>query len=215
MIPVLFENEDVIAVNKPEGLASIPERAAEKKNVLALLSARYGDKVYVVHRLDKEASGVLLFAKNAGAHRHLNDQFSSRAVDKAYRVLVHGRLEQDEGVIEKPLRQFGSGRMSVDPQGGKYSVTDFRVRERFDLYTLIDAYPATGRRHQLRVHFYSIGHPIVGDPLYGDKAVQSSFARMMLHARKIKCRLPSGKDVTIKAPTPKTFATVLRTHTRG
>lgn len=214
MIPVLFENEDIIAVNKPEGLASIPERAPEEKNVLALLSARYAGKVYVVHRLDKEASGVLLFAKNAPAHRYLNDQFSSRAVEKAYRVLVHGQMGEDQGVIEKPLRQFGSGRMSVDPQGGKYSVTEFQVKERFDLYTLIEAHPATGRRHQLRAHFYSIGHPIVGDPLYGDRSVQSSFARMMLHARKITCRLQSGKDVTIKAPTPKTFTTVLKTHTR-
>ncbi|UCG56802.1 MAG: RNA pseudouridine synthase [Phycisphaerales bacterium] len=214
MIPVLFENEDIIAVNKPEGLASIPERAEEKKNVLALLSARYAGKVYIVHRLDKEASGVLLFAKNAAAHRHLNDQFSSRAVEKTYIALVHGRMDKDQGVIEKPLRQFGSGRMSVDTERGKYSVTDFHVRERFDLYTLIDAHPATGRRHQLRVHFYSIGHPIVGDPLYGDRSVQSSFARMMLHARKITCRLLSGNDVTIKAPTPKTFATVLKTHTR-
>ena len=112
-------------------------------------------------------------------------------------------------MIDRPLRQFGSGRIGVDTARGKSSLTKYRVVERFDLTTLVQAFPKTGRRHQIRVHLYSIGHPIVGDRSYGDRATQEDFARLMLHAQKIILSLPSGTDLTVEAPIPGSFRTLL------
>jgi len=210
MISVLFENEDVVAVNKPEGLASIPERGRGKEDLLTMLSSVVPVKLYVVHRLDKEASGVILFAKNASVHRSLNEQFSNRRIRKTYVALIHGFMRNEGDVIEKPLRQFGSGRMGVDPRSGKPCVTEFEVAERFPSYTLVRVLPVTGRRHQIRVHFYSTGHPIVGDLRYGDRAMQSMFPRLMLHARDLAFLLPSGVEASIEAPIPPSFESVLQ-----
>jgi len=208
-IPILFENSDVVAVDKPEGLTSIPGSEKGNDTLLALVSQQYPEKLFVVHRLDKDVSGVMLFAKNAAAHKCLNDQFSGRTVKKTYLALVHGVVEKSDGSIHKPIRQFGSGRMGVDEVRGKPSTTDFAVVERFPAYTLVKALPATGRRHQIRVHFYSIGHPIVGDSRYGDKEKARPFPRMMLHARSITFRLPTGEETTVESPLPESFASVL------
>lgn len=209
MIEVLFENDDIIAVNKPEGLASVPEVTGGNDSLLSLLAARVPGKLYVVHRLDKEVSGVILFAKNAVAHRVLNDQFSTRSISKTYVALTHGVIAETRGLIDKPVREFGSGRMGVDPQKGKPCLTEFQVVERFKAYTLVEAYPVTGRRHQIRVHFYSIGHPIVGDLRYGHKGVQRPFPRLMLHAQKIAFQLPTGEKVVVEARVPESFQAVV------
>lgn len=208
MIPILFENEDVLAVDKPEGLASIPEGVRGTETLLSALQERYSHKLFIAHRLDKEVSGVILFAKNAGAHKHLNDQFSGRDVRKTYVALAHGAIK-GTGMIDKPLREFGSGRMGIDAGRGKPSITEFQAIKRLGDYTLLQAHPLTGRRHQIRVHFYSIGHPIVGDSRYGERAVQSTFPRLMLHAQEIAFKLPSDKEVTIEAPMPESFRAVL------
>jgi tRNA pseudouridine32 synthase / 23S rRNA pseudouridine746 synthase len=213
MISILFEDEDVVAVDKPEGLAVIPERRPEAESLLGLLEARRDEKLFVVHRIDKDTSGVVVLARNAQTHRFLNGQFETRQVEKTYLVLVHGSVEPETGTIDVPLRPFGSGRVGVDVQKGKPSVTDFGVVERFDSYTLIEAHPRTGRRHQIRVHLYHLGHPIVGDRLYGDKAVQSQFPRLMLHAQRITLQLPSGPDLSVEAPVPESFHATLDTLT--
>lgn len=209
MIPILFENDDLVAINKPEGLASIPERLNTADNLLAQLTEMFFQKLYVVHRLDKEVSGVILFAKHAAAHQFLNDQFSQRHVRKTYLALTHGVIVEEQGVIAKPIRQFGSGRMGVDDQRGKPAETEFQVIERFQTYTLLKAFPVTGRRHQIRVHLYSIGHPIVGDVRYGDKHLQSQFPRVMLHACRVELQAPSGDTLSIEARLPTSFETVL------
>ena len=208
-IPILFENSDVLAVDKPEGLTSIPGSEKGKDTLIGLLSKLYPEKLYVVHRLDKDVSGVMLFAKNAAAHKCLNDQFSGHTVKKMYCALVLGVVEKSEGSISKPLRQFGSGRMGVDELRGKPSSTDFEVVERFAEYTLVKALPATGRKHQIRVHFYNIGHSIAGDTRYGDKEKAKVFPRMMLHALSITFKLPSGEEKTIESPLPQSFETAL------
>jgi tRNA pseudouridine32 synthase/23S rRNA pseudouridine746 synthase len=212
---ILFEDDHIIAVNKPEGIASIPERAPGKESLLSLLSPRFPGKLYVVHRLDKEVSGVILFAKNAQAHKYLNDQFSSRNVFKTYLALVHGIIEEDQGLIEKPIRQFGSGRMAVDPIRGKASATSFEVTERFGSHTLVRVHPQTGRRHQIRVHFYSLGHPIAGDPGYGEKAIQRLYPRLMLHAQEIRFRLPGGREIMVEAALPESFQMVVNMVRKG
>ena len=210
MIEILFEDEDLLAANKPEGLASIPERDKDKESLLATLSAELQRRFFVVHRIDKEVSGVILFAKNASAHRWLNDQFSRRAVRKTYVALAHGVIDKESGTIEKALRQFGSGRVGVDARRGKTSATTFRVTKRFTAYTLVDVIPLTGRRHQIRVHFFSIGHSLVGDLRYGDRSLQQGCPRLMLHATRIDFRLPSGADVAIEAPIPDSFSAVMK-----
>jgi tRNA pseudouridine32 synthase/23S rRNA pseudouridine746 synthase len=203
-LPILYESPDYLAVNKPEGIASIPERLPGSESVLQILQRERHEKLFVVHRLDKEVSGVLVFARNAEAHRYLNDRFSGREVRKTYLAVVHGVLTGDGGTIEKPLRQFGSGRMGVDERG-KPSRTDFDIQERWPSTTFVRAFPRTGRRHQLRVHFYAIGHPVVGDRRYGDIAIQGHFPRLMLHALQISFVLSTLERVSIQAGTPATF----------
>jgi tRNA pseudouridine32 synthase/23S rRNA pseudouridine746 synthase len=209
VICVLTENDDILVVNKPEGLAAIPERLRRGDSLFEILSAERDGRLYIVHRLDKETSGVIVFAKNAQAHRRLNRQFQERLVSKTYLVLVHGLVAEDSGVIEAPLRQFGSGRVAVDPERGKACLTEFHVIKRLQAHTLVEARPRTGRRHQIRVHLYHLGHPIVGDPLYGDGAQQAAYPRLMLHAQTLLLRLPSGDDITLEAPIPESFQAVL------
>lgn len=215
MFQILFENNDILVVNKPEGLASMPEGDKGRDCLLSLLAPLFPDKLYAVHRLDKETSGIIIFARNVAVHKYLNDQFSRRNVRKTYVALTHGVIEENNGIIDKPLRQFGSGRMGVDPQRGKPCITEFRVEERLAAYTLVQVHPITGRRHQIRVHLYSIGHPIVGDLHYGDRGVQRQFPRLMLHAQTITFRLPPGEQVTFEAPIPQSFLAVLESVRRA
>ena len=208
-IPIIFENDDLIAVDKPENLASIPERNREKISLLKILSDTLQRKFFVVHRLDKQVSGVILFAKNPETHRHLNLQFEQRKVHKTYMALVHGAVEGDAGVIETPLRRFGSGRMGEDRERGKPCRTEFSVEERMPGYTLARVNPLTGRKHQIRAHFFSIGHPVVGDALYGDKSLQKTFPRLMLHALSIRFRSAAGDEIQIESPAAQSFCRML------
>lgn len=213
MIETLFENEDLLAVNKPEGLAAIPERQLDPppaESLFEKLCAQRGEKLFVVHRIDKGTSGVIIFAKSAEAHRRLGMQFERRLVRKVYLALVHGVVDAEEGAIDKPLGQRGSGRISVNPQHGRASYTEYLVLHRFTAYTLVEAYPKTGRRHQIRVHLYSIGHPIVGDRLYGDRTIQCQYPRMMLHAQRLTIRLANGEMLTLEAPIPESFERVIQ-----
>jgi RluA family pseudouridine synthase len=214
VIPILFADDDIIVVDKPDGLAAIPERQPGNPSAVDLLSAQRGEKLYVVHRLDKETSGVMVFARNAEAHRRLNKQFEARTFRKVYLALVHGVVEGDRGQIDAPLRPFGSGRMGVDVERGKPSVTEYDVLERFASHTLLEARPRTGRRHQIRVHLYHTGHPIVGDPLYGHTAAHAPYPRLMLHARAIGVPASSGADLTFQAPPPESYRCILETIPR-
>jgi len=209
-ISILYEDDDIVALDKPEGLAAIPQRGPQSESLLGLLQARRGERLYIVHRIDKETSGVIVFAKNAETHRRLNGQFENRTVRKQYLALVHGVVPDDEGMIDAPLRQFGSGRVAVDPERGKASITEFRVQDQFRSSTLVEAYPRTGRRHQIRVHLYHLGHPIAGDRLYGDKTQQTPYPRLMLHAHTLTLHLPFHNNLTLEAPIPQSFKRTVR-----
>jgi RluA family pseudouridine synthase len=209
-VVVLFEDDDVLAVHKPEELASISERDREKENLLAQLSNVYPSKLYVVHRLDKDVSGVILFAKHAAAHKALNEQFSHRTVKKTYLAVIHGSIQEEHGIIDMPIRQFGSGRMGVDVKRGKHSLTEYSVAKRFTHYTLLHVQPVTGRRHQIRVHLYNIGYPIVGDMRYGDKQCQQRYPRLMLHASSIEFTLLDGRKMAVNVSPPQSFDAALR-----
>jgi tRNA pseudouridine32 synthase/23S rRNA pseudouridine746 synthase len=204
---ILYEDNDIVAVHKPEGLVS--NAPAGQEGPAQGLTAAGAGRLYIVHRLDKEASGVLLLAKNAEAHKLLNDQFSRGEVRKTYVAVALGTISQRRGVIDKPIREFGSGRMGVDPQRGKPSRTEFEVTERLKDSTLVKVRSLTGRRHQIRVHFYSIGHPLAGDLKYGQRSIQQAYPRLMLHALEIVFKLPGGQEVKIEAPIPPSFQGVL------
>jgi 23S rRNA-/tRNA-specific pseudouridylate synthase len=139
------------------------------------------------------------------AHKYLNEEFFARNVHKTYRALVIGTIKEEKGTIEKNIRQFGSGRMGVDERNGKPSLTNYEVIKRFDKHTLIKAYPVSGRRHQIRVHLYHIGHPVAGDMLYGDRTVQKNYPRLMLHAERIRFKSRAGREIEISSDVPELF----------
>ncbi len=209
-IKILYEDENLIAADKPEGLSSIAENDTKLDSLHSLLEKKLNGKLFVVHRLDKEVSGVILFAKNSGTHKFINDQFADRKVKKFYTAVVQGVIKENEGVIKKPIREYGSGRMGIDDRKGKPSETKFSVLKRFKDYTLLELNPSTGRRHQLRVHLYSIGYPIVGDMRYGDKTIQEKYLRIMLHAKRLEFQMPDKKDISIEAPLTESFLEILK-----
>ena len=196
-LAILHLDPDLVAVNKPEGVAAVGERAGDDTCLRALLAAQLGVEVWPVHRLDKEVSGVMLFALNAAAHRFLNAAFEGREVAKSYLAVVHGAVAGEAGTIDRPLREFGSGRVGVDA-AGKPSLTAWRVLARAGAFTLLEVHPHTGRRHQIRAHLYHLGHPIAGDLRYGDRATQRAFPRLLLHAAGIDCPLPAGGRLVLR-----------------
>lgn len=208
LAPVLHEDEHLIAVAKPEGLAAVPERDLAVDSLWRRLEAARGERLWAVHRLDKEVSGLILFARNAAAHRALSLAFERRDAAKTYVALVLGAIAGDAGRIDAPIAQFGSGRMGVRA-GGKASRTDWQVLERHPRHTLLALHPLTGRRHQLRVHCYHFGHPIAGDSRYGDPTIQKATPRLMLHAWKLVLPHPNGGELALEAPWPLSFRAVL------
>jgi len=169
-LDILYEDEHIVVLSKPAGLLTIPDRAGNKDSLLGALQNRYG-VVFTVHRLDRETSGVLCFARNESAHRHLSMQFEHHTTDKFYYALVDGELHHEEGEIDKPIGEHPviPGKMIISNQG-KPSLTFYRVLERFKRYTLAEALIKTGRTHQIRVHFQSIGYPLAVDALYGRRS---------------------------------------------
>lgn len=222
ILPVLYEDDDLYAVDKPEGLPVIPERIARGPCAQEIAAGQAGGRLFVVHRLDRDTSGVLLFAKNAAAHRHMNGEFEHRRARKTYAAVAEGRMAQGDGKVTAPIRPFGSGRMGVDRRRGKPCLTHYRVVRLAGDCTELLAHPVTGRRHQIRVHLYSLGHPIVGDRRYGPPsgpaqpeggrsgAERPQADRLMLHARSLLIRLPSGGPARMTAPLPESYLAVLR-----
>jgi RluA family pseudouridine synthase len=182
MYRVLFECDDFVVVSKEAGILSIKARGSLSFSVslFDILKQKYGT-LYIVHRLDKDTSGIILFAKNKEAHKRFCSMFEKSEVEKKYLALVFGNMDSDSFKIEKPIKEFGSGRMGIS-EDGKNAITEFKVLERYDKYTLVEAKPVTGRRHQIRVHLYWCGNPVVGDKLYGDMEKQKNYKRMMLHS---------------------------------
>lgn len=205
-LDILYEDGNIIAVNKPVGLASISENDLHLKTIHSLLQEKFPQKIFIVHRIDKEVSGIILFAKNSDTHKYLNNLFASRSIKKNYTAFVYGVIENESGRIDKPIREFGSGRMGVDKTKGKKSITDFKVIKRYKEFTLLDVSIITGRRHQIRVHLYSMGHPVVGDLRYGDFKIQNQFPRLMLHASRIEFPLQNGTLKIIESPLPENFS---------
>src|SRR5258706_2469789 len=165
---IIFESDDFVALNKPSGLLSIPDRKGIDISLKILLKDNYGD-IFTVHRLDKETSGLIVFAKNESAHKHLSLQFELRQTKKIYQGLVIGSLMDKKGSISSPITEHPAlnGTMIIHRKG-KESLTDYEVLEDFGIYSWLQFQIHTGRTHQIRVHMKELGHPIVCDELYGD-----------------------------------------------
>ena len=210
-IEIVKEGPDLLVINKHSGVLTMPARGdlAEEKHLVGLLHQRFG-KVFVVHRLDRDASGLILFARTEKAHRYYSGLFETRAVEKHYLVAAEGRVAEKRGEIDKPLKQRGSGRVSV-AFDGKASITRYEVLERHQHATILDVTIVTGRRHQIRAHLYSIGNPVIGDRMYGDAAKQAKYPRLMLHAWKLRFNdMATCKPVSFEADPPADFMGVLK-----
>lgn len=207
---VVRETPELLVINKPSGLLTMPARGdlAKAKHLVGLLHQRFG-RVYVTHRLDRDASGLIIFARTPEAHRYYSGLFETREVEKKYLVVVEGKVAEKRGEIDKPLKERGSGRMSV-AFDGKASLTKYQVLERHKTATILEVSIVTGRRHQIRAHLYSIGNPVLGDTMYGDSARQSRYPRLMLHSWKLRFKDMSGRVVSLEADPPADFMGVLK-----
>lgn len=202
MIEIVYQDEAFLAVNKPTRMLTVPGKGADKQDCLYRRVLETFPDALVVHRLDMDTSGLILFARTPEAQRSLSAEFENREIEKVYAALVEGIVEQDQGIIDYPLRKDMEQRLPpmhlVDCVRGKRAVTEWRVQERGTAMTRMALYPKTGRSHQLRVHMQSIGHPIIGDPIYGRPG-----DRLMLHAESLSLRHPmTDGPIQLECPAP-------------
>ena len=231
LLEILFENDDLVAVNKPAGLLSVPDRFDQSlPSLKSMLREEYGD-IFVVHRLDRETSGVILFAKTAETHKYLSSLFEEREVEKEYLGLVLGTPAPPEGTIDEPLAPDprNPGKMWVHAKG-KHAITHYKVLEAFGPWALVSFTIETGRTHQIRVHLQQLGHTLVGDTLYGDgKGVFLSqvkkkkfklskdteeerplLSRLALHAHRITFKDIHGTEHSFEAPLQRDMEVTLK-----
>lgn len=226
---IVFENENFVAVNKPAGLLSIPDREQKQVSLKDILFKKYGN-IFTVHRLDKDTSGIIVFAKNESIHKYLSQLFESRSVEKYYLGLVHGIPVSKKGIIDMPIGEHSSnkGMMTVHSKG-KPSLTGYEIVEEFRNYCLVQFQLHTGRTHQIRVHAKHIGHPLVCDDLYGNShplflsSIKKKFKlskqadeekpilnRIALHAHQLKFKDQEKNDIDLIAALPKDIKAVLQ-----
>jgi tRNA pseudouridine32 synthase/23S rRNA pseudouridine746 synthase len=201
---LIHRDSQIVVVHKPAGLLSVPGRGDDLADCLIGRLRRAFPEVLLVHRLDLDTSGVMVFALTRAAQANLGQQFEMRQVRKVYLARVRGRLEPKEGRVDLPLAVDWPNRprQQVNHETGRAAVTDWRVVRAEQDESRVRLMPQTGRSHQLRVHMAEIGHPILGDPLYATGAARD-FPRLMLHAESLRLRdIESGRSVTFSAPCP-------------
>ena len=213
-LEILYQDDDVIAVNKPAGMVVHAGAGRHSGTLVNALLHHFGtlakgggeERPGIVHRLDRFTSGVLLVARTDAAHRGLAAQFAGRTVEKVYLALVHGRVKADQGRIEKPISRDPVRRLRMTARlgEGRSAITEYRVLERLAGFTYLEVRIRTGRTHQIRAHFASIGHPVAGDRLYGAPAQTEGLPpleRTFLHAHRVRFSHPvTGAPVTVEAP---------------
>lgn len=218
-LAVLYEDADLIAIDKPAGMVVHPAYGHTSGTLVNAVLYRWpelaqvGDqhRAGIVHRLDKDTSGVIVVAKTPQAHRALAEQFESRAVRKRYLALVEGNPETVTGRVEAPIgRDPRLRKQMAVVRGGREAVTEFRVLEFYADHALLEVFPLTGRTHQIRVHLAFIGHPVVGDTVYGYRKQRIRLKRHFLHAADLTLRSPStGELLTFSAPLPAGLRNIL------
>lgn len=229
-LPILIETDDFLLVNKPSGLLSIPDRFNESIDSVVKILRRTHPEIFVVHRLDRLTSGILIFAKTPEAHKHFSDLFKNRKIEKIYTGIVSGKMETGSGIIEAPIAEnpYRKGEMVVHKKG-KPSATEYQVVESFTRFSLVKFKLLTGRTHQIRVHSKYINHPLACDPVYGDgKPIYLSdikkgyrlgknqldetplMNRLALHASSLSFVGSEGKNYSVEAPLPKDLNAVIQ-----
>lgn len=211
---IFYEDADLAVINKPEGLTVHPASGSQSGTLVNGLMFRYQElsdvngpiRPGIVHRLDRDTSGLILIAKTNVAHARLGRQFEKHTILKRYVARVQGKVQFDQGVIDVPLerhKKYHDQRQVAREGGGKSAITFYQVLKRFPKSTLVALFPQTGRTHQLRVHMKHLGHPILGDEKYGRK---ESFSRLALHAQSIGFIHPTHKSyIEFSCPTPGAF----------
>jgi 23S rRNA pseudouridine955/2504/2580 synthase/23S rRNA pseudouridine1911/1915/1917 synthase len=234
-LPILFQSGDLVAVDKPAGLAAIPGRD-DPTSVLQVIAGQLGlpcsgtadPRVRVVHRLDKDTSGVMLLALHSAAHRFVSHQFQNNTVHKEYLALVKGRAGGEKGTIDGPIAPHPNHKQYMCvTKHGRPALTLWQVEKRFRRSTLLRCFPKTGKTHQIRVHLQSIGTPLLIDPLYNPlsgpvylsklkrdynptrEEERPLMSRLTLHAAKIRITLPTGEPLEVESPLPKDFRALL------
>ena len=217
-LEAIEETANWVALNKPAGLLSIPDREGKEISLKSILQDKYGE-IFTVHRLDRETSGIILFAKNASTHKYFSQLFEDRTIEKVYLGIVSGTLEEKSGTIDSPLAEHPTKRgMMAVMRKGKPSITDYKMMEEFGKYSLVQFIIHTGRTHQIRVHMQELGHPIAVDDLYGDgkpvliSSIKRNFKlsereeeerpilnRLALHASQLSFADEDGKKYSIEA----------------
>ena len=218
-LDILYEDEDIIVVNKARGMVVHPAAGVVHGTLVNALLYHCRDlsgingvaRPGIVHRLDKDTSGVMVVAKNDRAHAELAEQIKTKSARRIYVAIVHGRVADEAGIINGAI-----GRSKIDRQkmaiveGGKPATTEFRVLERFDRYSLIECRLRTGRTHQIRVHMTSIGYPLLGDPKYGARRNEFEIDGQALHSRELILNHPStGEQMKFVAPLPADMQSIL------
>jgi tRNA pseudouridine32 synthase/23S rRNA pseudouridine746 synthase len=204
---VLHQDRVLVVFDKPAGLLSVPGIGPDKADCLVTRAQSEFPGARIVHRLDRDTSGVIILALDADAHRALSGQFERRETRKRYIAIAAGHARADAGTIDRPLRKraMGSAIQIVDPILGRPSITEYRVLERLDAppRTRFELAPVTGRSHQLRVHLASLGHPILGDELYAPSEIHALADRLLLHASSLEITHPeTGARMRFEAPCP-------------
>lgn len=228
-LDIIFENDSFVVLNKPAGLLSIPDREQTQTSLKDILIAKYGS-IFTVHRLDKETSGIILFAKNETAHKYYSRLFEERKTEKYYMGLVLGSPAVKKGTIDAPISEHSLQKgLMVVHRNGKPSVTDYEVIEEHRSFSLLQFQLHTGRTHQIRVHCKNIGHPLACDELYGDgkpillSSVKRKYKlskhdeeerpmlnRLALHSYRLKFTDLDGKVFDLKAELPKDIRALLQ-----
>lgn len=200
---ILYQDESILVANKPSGLLSVPGRGPEKQECLVWHLQQHYPDVLVVHRLDMDTSGIMLFARNPESHKHLSRQFQDRHTQKSYRALCIGKPSQTSGSIKLPIRCDWERRplQMIDCVHGKYAETHWRRLHQHPQFFEVELIPVTGRSHQLRLHMKALGHPILGDNLYADPYSLELMPRLMLHAQALHFTHPvSLQTMSISCP---------------
>lgn len=224
-LDIVYEDDDLIVVNKPQGMVVHPAAGNESGTLVNALMYHCGDSLSaingvirpgIVHRIDKDTSGLLVAAKNNEAHLFLSAQLKERKAVRKYIALVNGNIKEDRGTINKPIARHPNDRKKMAVvSGGREAVTHYNVLERYGGYTLVECILETGRTHQIRVHMASIGHSIVGDPVYGIKKEKYKLNGQLLHAKTIGFVHPStGEMMEFTSELPDYFKEVIEKERR-
>jgi 23S rRNA pseudouridine1911/1915/1917 synthase len=220
-LEILYEDNYILAINKPKGMVVHPAAGHYSGTLVNAIMNYCGDNLSdingvirpgIVHRLDKDTSGVLIIAKNNEAHKAISEKLKERDISRIYIAIVKGIIKEDKGKIDLPVGRHPVDRrkMCVNARNGRNAVTNFKVLERFDNSTYVELSLETGRTHQIRVHMSHIGHPVVGDEVYGGKQKGCRLKGQALHARFIKFYHPiTGEYMQIEAPVPEYFKELL------